>query len=265
MLEAMSKLLRFYKQWTWKSEASERQRALVEAFLAEEGYVDHNHTVLIFTNNCSLKWSHIWDILWGNMTDDEVIDIVLHAMKERQREHTALIPNSYHRWEFLATILGSWINHTDGSNDDRGHKLHTSLGHENLGCPISDFQFLFFVVHVSNHWVLLSLELEQRRIVVYNSCRGHATYDTCARNWEPILKSYLQYEGYRNADEFQLIFDEICPQQLSSSMNCAMYIFMYVDRLTTKQELCWDFSDNDVNKFRLLLACDFLSMCLNNV
>ncbi|MQL93677.1 hypothetical protein Taro_026322 [Colocasia esculenta] len=42
MLEAMSKLLRFYKQWTWKSEASERQRALVEAFLAEDGYVDHN-------------------------------------------------------------------------------------------------------------------------------------------------------------------------------------------------------------------------------
>ncbi|MQM14859.1 hypothetical protein Taro_047793 [Colocasia esculenta] len=39
--QAMSKLLRFYKQWTWKSEASERQRALVEAFLAEEGYVDH--------------------------------------------------------------------------------------------------------------------------------------------------------------------------------------------------------------------------------
>ncbi|MQL76506.1 hypothetical protein Taro_008896 [Colocasia esculenta] len=181
--KAMSKLLRFYKQWTWKSEASERQRALVEAFLAEEGYVDHNHTALTFTNNCSLKWSHIWDIVWGNMTDDEVIDIVLHAMKERQREQEALIPNSYHRWEFLGTILGSWINHTDGSNDDRGHKLHTSLGHENLGCPISDFQFLFFVVHVSNHWVLLSLELEQHRIVVYNSCRGHATYDTCARNW----------------------------------------------------------------------------------
>ncbi|MQL92633.1 hypothetical protein Taro_025263, partial [Colocasia esculenta] len=83
-----------------------------------------------------------------------------------------------------------------------GHKLHTSLGHENLGCPISDFQFLFFVVHVSNHWVLLSLQLEQRRIVVYNSCRGHATYDTCAKNWEPILKAYLRYKGYRNADEF---------------------------------------------------------------
>ncbi|MQL91409.1 hypothetical protein Taro_024023 [Colocasia esculenta] len=39
--KAMSKLLRFYKQWTCKSEASERQRALVEAFLAEERYVDH--------------------------------------------------------------------------------------------------------------------------------------------------------------------------------------------------------------------------------
>ncbi|MQM13828.1 hypothetical protein Taro_046757 [Colocasia esculenta] len=38
---AMSKLLGFYKQWTCKSEANERQRALIEAFLAEEGYVDH--------------------------------------------------------------------------------------------------------------------------------------------------------------------------------------------------------------------------------
>ncbi|MQM09016.1 hypothetical protein Taro_041873 [Colocasia esculenta] len=37
----MSKLLRFYKQWTWKSKANESQTALVEAFLAEEGYVDH--------------------------------------------------------------------------------------------------------------------------------------------------------------------------------------------------------------------------------
>ncbi|MQL84009.1 hypothetical protein Taro_016514 [Colocasia esculenta] len=224
--KAMSTLFRFYKQWTCKSEATERQRALVEAFIAEEGYVDHKHTVLNFINNCSLKWSHIWDILWGNMTDDEVIDIVLHAMKVRQREQEALIPNSYHRWEFLGTILGSWIMHTDGSDDDRGHKLHTSLGDENLGCPISDFQFLFFVVHVSNHWFLLSLQLEQRRIVVYNSCRGHPTYDTCARKWEPILKAYLRYEGYRNADEFQLILDEICPQQPSSSMNCAMYIFI---------------------------------------
>ncbi|MQM22267.1 hypothetical protein Taro_055317 [Colocasia esculenta] len=114
---AMSKLLRFYKQWTWKSEANESQTALVEAFLAQEGYVDHKHTVLTFTNNCSLKWSHIWDILWGNMTDDE----------------------------------------------------------------------------------------------------------------EPILKAYLGYEGYTNADEFQLIFDELCPQQPSSSMNCAMYIFMKLE------------------------------------
>ncbi|MQL90898.1 hypothetical protein Taro_023514 [Colocasia esculenta] len=193
---AMSTLFRFYKQWTCKSEATERQRALVEAFIVEEGYVDHKHIVLNFINNCSLKWSHIWDILWGNMTDDEVIYIVLHAMKVRQREQEALIPNSYHRWEFLGTILGSWIMHTDGSDDDRGHKLHTSLGHENLGCPISDFQFLFFVVHVSNHWFVLSLQLEQRRIVVYNSCRGHPTYDTCARKWEPILKAYLRYEGW---------------------------------------------------------------------
>ncbi|MQL96601.1 hypothetical protein Taro_029275 [Colocasia esculenta] len=114
--KAMSKLMRFYKQWTWKSEANESQTALVEAFLAQEGYVDHKHTVLTFTNNYSLKWSHIWDILWGNMTDDE----------------------------------------------------------------------------------------------------------------EPILKAYLGYEGYTNADEFQLIFDELCPQQPSSSMNCAMYIFIGV-------------------------------------
>ncbi|MQM05810.1 hypothetical protein Taro_038630 [Colocasia esculenta] len=140
---------------------------------------------------------------WGSVLDkklsfsidslqgQQVIDIVLHAMKVRQREQEALILNSYHRWEFLGTILGSWIMHTDGSDDDRGHKLHTSLGHENLGCPISDFQFLFFVVHVSNHWFLLSLQLEQCRIVVYNSCRGHPTYDTCARKWEPILKAYL--------------------------------------------------------------------------
>ncbi|MQM08234.1 hypothetical protein Taro_041089 [Colocasia esculenta] len=69
----------------------------------------------------------------GVIAPDPVIDIVLHAMKVRQREQEALIPNSYHRWEFLGTILGSWIMHTDGSDDDRGHKLHTSLGHENLG------------------------------------------------------------------------------------------------------------------------------------
>ncbi|MQM12986.1 hypothetical protein Taro_045903 [Colocasia esculenta] len=105
--KAMSKLVKFYKEWTCKREASESQTTLVEAFLAEEGYVDHNHTVLTFTNNCSLKWSHIWDILWGNMTDDEVIDIVLHVMKERQREHEALIPNSYHRWDFLVSIFCS--------------------------------------------------------------------------------------------------------------------------------------------------------------
>ncbi|MQM01543.1 hypothetical protein Taro_034296 [Colocasia esculenta] len=157
---AMSTLLRFYKQWTCKSEATERQRALVEAFIAEEGYVDHKHTVLNFINNCSLKWSHIWDILWGNMTDDEVIDIVLHAMKVRQKEQEALIPNCCHGWEFLGTILGSWIMHTYGFDDDRGHKLRISLGHENLRCPISDFQFPFFVVYVSNHWFLLSLQLE---------------------------------------------------------------------------------------------------------
>ncbi|MQL84667.1 hypothetical protein Taro_017170, partial [Colocasia esculenta] len=28
----------------------------------------------------------VWDILWVNMADDEVIDIVLHVMKERQRK-----------------------------------------------------------------------------------------------------------------------------------------------------------------------------------
>ncbi|MQM15699.1 hypothetical protein Taro_048651 [Colocasia esculenta] len=227
MLEAMSKVVKFYKEWTCKSEASESQRTLVEAFLAEERYVDHNHTVLTFTNNCLLKCSHIWDILWGNMMDDEVIDIVLHVMKERQREQETLILNSYHRWDFLASIFCSWIMLTDGSDDSRGHKLHTSLGHEKLGFPLSDFQFLFFVVHVSNHWFLLSLQVEQSRIVVYNSYRGHATYDTCTRNCEPILKAYLRYEGYTNAEEFQLIFDETCPQQPNSSMNCAMYFLMY--------------------------------------
>ncbi|MQM21905.1 hypothetical protein Taro_054952 [Colocasia esculenta] len=39
--KAMSKLHKFYKEWTCKSEASERQTTLVEAFLAEEGYADH--------------------------------------------------------------------------------------------------------------------------------------------------------------------------------------------------------------------------------
>ncbi|MQL92855.1 hypothetical protein Taro_025488, partial [Colocasia esculenta] len=38
---AMSKLVKFYKEWTCKSEASESQTTLVEAFLAEERYVDH--------------------------------------------------------------------------------------------------------------------------------------------------------------------------------------------------------------------------------
>ncbi|MQM06732.1 hypothetical protein Taro_039561, partial [Colocasia esculenta] len=127
----------------------------------------------------------------GIIAPDPVIDIVLHVMKERQREQEALIPKSYHRGDFLPSIFCSWIMLTDGSDDSRGHKLHTSLGHEKLGLPLSDFQFLFFVVHVSNHWFLLSLQVEQSRIVVYNSCRGHATYDTCARNWEPILKAYL--------------------------------------------------------------------------
>ncbi|MQM19531.1 hypothetical protein Taro_052536 [Colocasia esculenta] len=89
---AMSKLLRFYKEWTCKSEASE------------------SHIVLTFTNDCSLKWSHIWDILWGNMTDDEVIDIVFHAMKERRRDQEALIPNSYHRWEFLGTFFAHGLS-----------------------------------------------------------------------------------------------------------------------------------------------------------
>ncbi|MQL90625.1 hypothetical protein Taro_023219 [Colocasia esculenta] len=187
--KAMSKLLRLYKEWTCKSEASERQRA-VEAFLAEEGYVDHNHTVLTFTNDCSLKWSHIWDILWGNMMDDET--------KRSGSPYPKFVPPM----GIPGTIFCSWIMLTDGSNDDRAHKLHTCLDHEKLGCPLSDFQFLFFVVHVSNNWFLLSLQLEQCRIIVYNSCRGHATYDTCARNWEPILKAYLRYEGYRNADEF---------------------------------------------------------------
>ncbi|MQM13827.1 hypothetical protein Taro_046756 [Colocasia esculenta] len=181
--KAMSKLLRFYKEWTCKFEASERQRALVEAFLAEEGYVDHKDK----KNRKPLS-------------------------RIRTTDGISFLAFSAHGLCLQMAL--------------RGHKLYTSLGHEKLGFPLSDFQFLFFVAHVSNHWFLLSLQVEQSRIVVYNFYRGHATYDTCARNWEPILKVYLRYKGYRNADEFQLIFDEKCPQQPNSIMNCAMYCFI---------------------------------------
>ncbi|MQL82288.1 hypothetical protein Taro_014760, partial [Colocasia esculenta] len=133
----------------------------------------------IFVN----KWNgevtryNIHELLFGKNVGDDMIDCVVQLLEE------GCSLSDYKKWEYLSTLIVSSI-HTGkrASISQKAQRLFecfpaaTDLEH------LGKLDFLFFVLHTTNHWHLLVVDLKNKCFISYNSVKGNKSYDAAVRN-----------------------------------------------------------------------------------
>ncbi|VFQ70076.1 unnamed protein product [Cuscuta campestris] len=125
---------------------------------------------------------------------------------------------------------------------------NSSLSSEVLGLareyakPWCECDFVYMPLNTGNHWMLLVLEVEERKIRVYNSkgkkgqtSRGIIPYVTCISSLLPKLLDMLNvYKNHSDGPmgDQKLSIDIIdgCPQQ-SDGCNCGMFVVKFAEFL----------------------------------
>ncbi|MQL77580.1 hypothetical protein Taro_009976 [Colocasia esculenta] len=110
--------------------------------------------------------------------EEEMIDCAVQLLEE------GCSLSDYKKWEYLPTLIVSSI-HTGkrASISQKSQRLFecfpaaTDLDH------LGKLDFLFFVLHTTNHWHLLVVDLKNKCFISYNSIKGNKSYDAAVRNW----------------------------------------------------------------------------------
>ncbi|MQM17983.1 hypothetical protein Taro_050963 [Colocasia esculenta] len=110
--------------------------------------------------------------------EEEMIDCVVQLLEE------GCSLSDYKKWEYLSTLIVSSIHAGKRvSISPKSQRLFecfpvvTDLEH------LGKLDFLFFVLHTTNHWHLLVVDLKNKCFISYNSIKGNKSYDAAVRNW----------------------------------------------------------------------------------
>ncbi|MQM06961.1 hypothetical protein Taro_039793, partial [Colocasia esculenta] len=110
--------------------------------------------------------------------EEEMIDCPVQLLEE------GCLLSDYKKGEYLPTLIVSSI-HTrkPASISQKVQRLFecfpaaTDLEH------LGKLDFLFFVLHTTNHWHLLVVDLKNKCFISYKSIKGNKSYDASVRNW----------------------------------------------------------------------------------
>jgi sentrin-specific protease 1 len=110
----------------------------------------------------------------------------------------------------------------------------------------------FPAYHNPLHWVLYVFSLRSHCCVVYDSLKGHDgnKFEVCREYVNSMI------EGNLDPIDWQLIFNNIDQPVQLNGVDCGVFTVMTADFLTDDLKL--DFSQADINHFRLKIACDII-------
>ncbi|MQL80636.1 hypothetical protein Taro_013074, partial [Colocasia esculenta] len=151
----------------------EEDRQLITKFLSME--INYES---IFVN----KWNgevtryNIHELLFGKNVGDDMIDCAVQLLEE------SCSLSDYKKWEYLPTLIVSSI-HTGkhASISQKGQRLFESFPAATDLEHLGKLDLLFFVLHTTNHWHLLVVDLKNRCFISYNSIKGNKSYDAAVR------------------------------------------------------------------------------------
>ncbi|MQM06319.1 hypothetical protein Taro_039137 [Colocasia esculenta] len=95
-----------------------------------------------------------------------------------------------------------------------------------------------------------------RKSHVVNLLYGCMTEDTATT----VRRMLTEYGTFPGAAKWELHFENQCPQQASSSLNCAIYVVKYIEALIRRAFSGWTFNEHDCNLFRARFAALLLEL-----
>ncbi|MQM16395.1 hypothetical protein Taro_049356 [Colocasia esculenta] len=95
-----------------------------------------------------------------------------------------------------------------------------------------------------------------RKSHILNLLYGCMTEDTATT----VRRMLKEYGAFPDAAKWELRFDNQCPQQVSGSLNCAIYVVKYIEALIRRKFPGWTFNEDDCNLFRAKFAALLLEL-----
>jgi hypothetical protein len=119
---------------------------------------------------------------------------------------------------------------------------------------IFGYKKIFVPVLVSNHWILVVIDIETSRLILY---------DSFSSNYNQILNQIAlflthMYKFYYNTElswNFEIIHARSLPRQ-KNSYDCGMYVCKFAEFIINKRE--FTFSDNDMPRYRRKMVLSIL-------
>ncbi|XP_060190895.1 uncharacterized protein LOC132620227 [Lycium barbarum] len=109
----------------------------------------------------------------------------------------------------------------------KGYRLHANV-------PWHSVDNIFIPVNIKedNHWSLVVLSFNDRRLYVYNSYRGSAGHNAVVRK-EVQKLNHPAYTDMTQNENIQVEYVENLPQQDTTSMDCGVYVAAFAEYLST--------------------------------
>ena len=199
----------------------------------------------------------------GCWLNDEIINLYMRLLQERDTRLHAEGKEKYPSCHFLNSFFLSKLYKDTGSYDYESVRRWTAPGRlKAIGQTrksILDCEKIIIPVNQSNvHWVLAVIDLKNKRFEYFDSLYGED--DACL----DFLSQYLmdEFKNKRNEErpdilEWPKVYQKSIPKQVNG-YDCGVFLILFADYLSKSAKL--DFSQNNIENFRVKLALDFSRM-----
>lgn len=210
-----------------------------------------------------LKGSDLARLSPGCWLNDEIINLYMRLLQERDTRLHAAGKEGYPRCHFFNSFFLSKLYKDTGTYDYESVRRWTVPGRlKAVGQSrksILDCDKIIIPVNQSNvHWVVAVINLQKKRFEYFDSLNGE---DSVCLNH---LSQYLvdEFRNKRNEDrpdilKWPKVYPKDIPKQ-SNGFDCGVFLVLFADYLSKSAKL--DFSQEDVEDFRVKLALDFARM-----
>ncbi|KAJ4764538.1 Sentrin-specific protease [Rhynchospora pubera] len=210
------------------------------------------HTILVTheSSNIEITKEIIRCLSPGGWLNDEVINLYLELLKERERRQ----PERFLKCHFFNTFFYKKLIGGKGGYDYKAVKRWTTQ--KKLGYSLIDCDKIFVPVHKGNHWCLAVINVKQKSFQYLDSLGG---MDGLALQ---SLAKYLVDEAWdKNNVEMDTHLwkqETVSHPRQRNGYDCGMFMLKYIDFYSRGISLC--FSQEDMEYFRKRTVKEILSL-----
>ncbi|KAJ3699885.1 hypothetical protein LUZ61_003590 [Rhynchospora tenuis] len=215
-------------------------------------YGSDRHTILVTheSSNIEITKEIIRCLMPGGWLNDEVINLYLELLKERERRQ----PERFLKCHFFNTFFYKKLIGGKGGYDYKAVKRWTTQ--KKIGYSLIDCDKIFVPVHKGNHWCLAVINVKQKSFQYLDSLGGMDGL---------VLESVAKYLVDEAWDKNNVEMDTHSWKQETVSLprqqngyDCGMFMLKYIDFYSRGMSLC--FGQEDMEYFRKRTVKEILSL-----